>query len=209
MKMNILVLHSYELLHSALRELNSNGSTCITKSVDSIVDVFNLLETGSYDVAVVDQETYPDATKRIKAYCPVIVVSGSKDDAAVRKAAKDGATDFVWIGAKLARLAQALNIAKEGSQSEMGLQHIAFLSNELDMYKRTVAASGVNLSARETEVLVRITEGKTNAEIAGELDTSPGYVKILCNRMYEKLGLPGGHGSRPAAAVWAVREGVV
>jgi DNA-binding CsgD family transcriptional regulator len=55
------------------------------------------------------------------------------------------------------------------------------------------------LTAREREILRLVRDGKTNAEIAGELWVSPGTVKKHLEHVYEKLGVA----SRAAAAAAA------
>lgn len=55
------------------------------------------------------------------------------------------------------------------------------------------------LTAREREILRLVREGKTNAEIAGELWVSPGTVKKHLEHVYDKLGVA----SRAAAATAA------
>lgn len=56
-----------------------------------------------------------------------------------------------------------------------------------------------SLTAREREILRLVREGKTNAEIAGELWVSPGTVKKHLEHVYDKLGVA----SRAAAATAA------
>ena len=62
-----------------------------------------------------------------------------------------------------------------------------------------VAPAQAPLTAREREILRLVREGKTNAEIAGELWVSPGTVKKHLEHVYDKLGVA----SRAAAATAA------
>jgi DNA-binding CsgD family transcriptional regulator len=57
------------------------------------------------------------------------------------------------------------------------------------------------LTARETEILVLIARGLTNAQIAGELNVSPGTVRNHVTTILAKLGAA----NRTQAAAWAVR----
>jgi DNA-binding NarL/FixJ family response regulator len=59
------------------------------------------------------------------------------------------------------------------------------------------------LTERDREVLRRVVEGKTNAQIAAELYLSLGTIKQEVLRLYRKLGQP----NRVRLAVTAVREG--
>jgi DNA-binding CsgD family transcriptional regulator len=67
-------------------------------------------------------------------------------------------------------------------------------TNEAD-----AAETNTFLTAREREILRLVREGKTNAEIAGELWVSPSTVKKHLENVYDKLGVA----SRAAAATAA------
>lgn len=61
------------------------------------------------------------------------------------------------------------------------------------------------LTVREREILVRLTTGDTNKEIAKTLAISPGTVKVHIERILDKLGVA----DRTQAAVMAVRADLV
>lgn len=61
------------------------------------------------------------------------------------------------------------------------------------------------LSARETEVLQLVVEGKNNKAIASELGLSDGTVRIHLSHVFEKLGVH----DRTQAAIQAVQRGIV
>ncbi|MDP9836981.1 DNA-binding NarL/FixJ family response regulator [Neorhizobium huautlense] len=61
------------------------------------------------------------------------------------------------------------------------------------------------LTVREREILVRLTTGETNKEIARSLGIAPGTVKVHVERILDKLQVT----DRTQAAVMAVRAGLV
>ncbi len=61
------------------------------------------------------------------------------------------------------------------------------------------------LSARETEVLRLVAEGKSNKEIAATLGLSDGTVRVHLSHIFEKLGVH----DRTQAAMQAVQRGIV
>jgi DNA-binding CsgD family transcriptional regulator len=50
-------------------------------------------------------------------------------------------------------------------------------------------AAGVSLSWRQRQVLVGVAAGRTNAEIARELEISPRTVRMHCDALKVKLGV--------------------
>lgn len=59
-----------------------------------------------------------------------------------------------------------------------------------DVAPLPLARRGVSLSPRQRQVLVRVAAGCTNAEIAGELTISPRTVRMHCDALKLKLGVP-------------------
>lgn len=65
--------------------------------------------------------------------------------------------------------------------------------------------SGQTLTVREQEVLERIVAGRSNKEIASDLDISEATVKTHINSLLGKLGV----GDRTHAATVAIQRGIV
>ena len=75
---------------------------------------------------------------------------------------------------------------------------------------RTRSATGLDwpgrvegLSDREAEILALITQGKSNAEVAGTTYLSPNTIKSYVRTIYRKIGVT----SRTQAVLWGVRHG--
>jgi len=60
----------------------------------------------------------------------------------------------------------------------------------LEVAPLPVARPSVSLSRRQRQVLARVAAGRTNAEIAGELAISPRTVRMHCDALKMKLGVP-------------------
>ena len=75
------------------------------------------------------------------------------------------------------------------------------------MYKRQQYASAVErferLTAREREILIRLSQGETNAEIAKALHLAPGTVKVHVSAILRKTEAR----NRVEAALIALRAG--
>lgn len=75
---------------------------------------------------------------------------------------------------------------------------------------RTRSATGLDwpgrsegLSDRESEILALITQGKSNADVAGITFLSPNTIKSYVRTIYRKIGVS----SRTQAVLWGVRHG--
>ena len=65
--------------------------------------------------------------------------------------------------------------------------------------------SGADLTARETQIVGLIVEGRTNDQIAEELSLSPRTVHSHIASSFKKLGVT----NRTQLAVYALRNGII
>jgi DNA-binding CsgD family transcriptional regulator len=61
--------------------------------------------------------------------------------------------------------------------------------------------AGQNLTLRESQIVALVAEGKTNSQIALQLDISPNTVRAHLETVFLKLGIS----NRVELAVWVVR----
>jgi transcriptional regulator EpsA len=74
------------------------------------------------------------------------------------------------------------------AQVDMAFRKVVALKPATSAARRRTSPKSDNLSAREQEIIQWITEGKTNAEIAGLLGISAYTVKNHAQRVFRKLG---------------------
>lgn len=72
---------------------------------------------------------------------------------------------------------------------------------EVEFAPNTRAQTSLGISEREYEVLRLLAAGRSNKEIAGQLDVSPNTVKTHVARLFEKLNV-----SRRTEAIRSARE---
>ncbi|HET7718326.1 MAG TPA: LuxR C-terminal-related transcriptional regulator, partial [Acidimicrobiales bacterium] len=107
----------------------------------------------------------------------------------------------------LGRLEEARDEAK---QADALLERWAgWRVEELEAVRRRVGLGGPvsgpeALTRREREVVALLTEGLSNAELAGRLFISPKTAAVHVSNVLAKLGMA----SRTEVAAWAIREGV-
>lgn len=118
------------------------------------------------------------ARMRELADCPVAMLSGTAPPEVARRALKEGAAGF---------LPKTLNPIDMVAAVRDMLAGETYLPLEF-LTQSAGARSEINLTPRETDVLRGITEGKSNKEIARDLDIQEVTVKLHLKTLSRKLG---------------------
>jgi DNA-binding NarL/FixJ family response regulator len=126
----------------------------------------------------------------------ILMLSMHSEDTLVRQALDAGARGYVLKNANDLDLASAIkNVAAGKSVIDPQLQRAETLKGERD----------TALTARELEVLQHIVAGKSNKEIASELDLSVNTVSVHRANIMECLGIH----KTAELVVYAIRNGLV
>ena len=140
-----------------------------------------------------------DATRRILRVHPdtaILMLSMHSEDTLVRQALDAGARGYVLKNAMDLDLASAIkNVAAGLSVIDKQLQRVETLKGERD---------GA-LTARELEILQHIVAGKSNKEIASDLDLSVNTVSVHRANIMDRLGIH----KTAELVVYAIRNGLV
>jgi NarL family two-component system response regulator LiaR len=142
------------------------------------------------------------ATEVIRRELPdleVIALTSVLEDASVVGAIKAGAIGYLLKNTQADELCRAIRAAAAG-QVQLSPQVAARLMREVRAPEHPTS-----LTERETDVLCLLAGGKTNKEIALELQIGETTVKTHISNILSKLGVP----SRTQAALHAVRIGLV
>ncbi len=119
-----------------------------------------------------------------------------------------GAAGYLLKGASSQELLEALRVVMRGEvylSPRMTTLLVQHLLNQGQLPHPDEPAPQDVLSPRELEVLQRLAEGQTNAEIAAALVISPSTVQTHRARILEKLGLS----SRADLVKYALRHGLI
>jgi DNA-binding NarL/FixJ family response regulator len=132
----------------------------------------------------------------------VVALTSFGEDERVHAALEAGASGYLLKDADADEVAAAIRAAHRGE-----LQLDPAVARRLLSSLRATRAddSKVELTTREVEIVRLLGAGKTNKEIAGELEISERTARTHVSHILGKLGLS----SRTQAALWAVREGLV
>ncbi len=140
-----------------------------------------------------------EATRQILQAHPetaILMLSMHSEDTLVRQALEAGARGYVLKNASDLDLARAIKGVAAG-QSVLDPQ-----------VRRTETLKGEResaLTARELEILQHIVAGKSNKEIAGELDLSVNTVSVHRANIMDRLGIH----KTAELVVYAIRNGLV
>jgi DNA-binding NarL/FixJ family response regulator len=151
-----------------------------------------------------------EATRRIKRAVPhvqVVIWTVFGDDQHVFEAIKAGAVGYLLKDSPADELVEGIHAAARGES----LLHPAVAARVIQEFQRIRAATEdasdliCELTARETEILRLMAEGKRNREIADALFLSEKTVKNYISSILFKLQV----NSRTEAALLAVKRGLI
>jgi DNA-binding NarL/FixJ family response regulator len=151
-----------------------------------------------------------EATRRIKRALPhvqIVIWTVFGDDQHVFEAIKAGAIGYLLKDSPAAEIVDGIHAAARGES----LLHPAVARRVIQEFQRMRATAEnapeliCELTARETEVLRLLAEGKRNREIADALFLSEKTVKNYISNILYKLQV----NSRTEAALLAVKRGLI
>ena len=202
--MHILLIDDHQLFSSGLRVLLQELSPGVLISTAGTLAAA-VEKTDFFDLILLDLHL-PDATgfdglTRLKAHfeaTPVVVVSSEENPQRIRECVGHGAMGFIPKTASSADLFSALTLIL-GGETYLPPNCVAGLETRIGD-----AASGIHLSPRQREVLMKVIQGKSNKVIARELGISDHTVKSHVMAVLAVLGVS----NRTEAVYKAVAIGV-
>ena len=213
-KLRILLADDHTVMRSGLRALlERQHNLVVIGEADNGRDAVSLSSSLSPDVVVMDV-AMPllngiEATKSILKQSPstsIVMLSMHSDESYVMRSLNAGARGYLLKDSAAAELLSALDAVSSGK---------SFFSSAVrrllaEDYIRVLRQKGIVdsydlLTAREREILQLLAEGKTNKEVASDLNISPYTVETHRAHILEKLGL-----HTPAELIlYAVRKGII
>lgn len=146
-----------------------------------------------------------EATEKIIAEWPeakIIVVTSFLDDEKVYPALKAGATSYMLKTSKASEIAKAIR-STYGGQSILEPEVAGKMMNKMREEPASIAHE--QLTEREMEILLLISEGKTNQEIAEGLFIALKTVKVHVSNILGKLDV----NDRTQAVIYAFQHGLI
>ncbi|KPB04818.1 response regulator transcription factor [Bacillus sp. CHD6a] len=146
-----------------------------------------------------------EATKRIMEQWPeakIIIVTSFLDDEKVYPALEAGATSYMLKTSKASEIANAVRSTYKG-QSILEPEVAGKMMQK--MRRKTEILPHEELTNREMEILLLMTQGKTNQEIADELFIALKTVKVHVSNVLAKLQVQ----DRTQAVIYAFKHSLV
>jgi DNA-binding NarL/FixJ family response regulator len=203
-KISVLLVDDHALVRRGFRRMLDDDETLeVVGEASNGAEAVQLAEKLRPQVIVMDCQlpelTGVAATRIILRSHPetaILMLSMHSEDTLVRQALDAGARGYVLKNANDLDLASAIkNVAAGKSVIDPQLQRAETLKGERD----------TALTARELEVLHHIVAGKSNKEIASELDLSVNTVSVHRANIMERLGIH----KTAELVVYAIRNGLV
>jgi len=203
-KISVLLVDDHALVRRGFRRMLDDDETLeVVGEASNGAEAVRLAEQLHPQVIVMDCQlpelTGVAATRIILRSHPetaILMLSMHSEDTLVRQALDAGARGYVLKNANDLDLASAIkNVAAGKSVIDPQLQRTETLKGE-----RSTA-----LTARELEVLQHIVAGKSNKEIAAELDLSVNTVSVHRANIMDRLGIH----KTAELVVYAIRNGLV
>jgi DNA-binding NarL/FixJ family response regulator len=161
-------------------------------SVEVDVALYDTFAQGEADSSDLDLVLANPLAKKVAVYTWVF------DSAVVDAALAKGATGYLSKTLPASQLVAALERIHAGETV------VSSASRRVTVTGQDWPGRSEGLSARESEVLALITQGKSNAEIASTTYLSPNSIKTYIRSAYAKIGVS----SRTQAVLWGVQHGL-
>jgi DNA-binding NarL/FixJ family response regulator len=146
-----------------------------------------------------------ESTRRIRSRSSgveVVALTSFGDEQRVHAALEAGASGYLLKDSDADEVSAAIRAAHRG---ELPLDPAIARGLTSSLRAESRDGADTELTTRELEVLRLVGAGKTNKEIAAELQISERTARTHVSNILSKLGLA----SRTQAALWAVRQGLV
>jgi DNA-binding NarL/FixJ family response regulator len=210
----VLIVDDQDLVRAGLRGIlhRRYGFDIVAECADGAT-VLDAVRRTSPDVVLmdvrmpgVDGVAATTELRRESDRPPVLVLTTFDDDEILAAALRAGASGFLLKGAPAEDLQRAVRTVAAGDS----WLDPAVTARVLRAYRDAPVTAAADprleaLTSREREVLSRIGQGRTNAEIAAEFVLGEGTVKTHVNHIFTKLALR----DRAAAVVLAFDCGLV
>ena len=209
MEIRLLHVDDKDLIRTGIRSVLSDTSLHLVGSASTEDEAFSLAQERSHDVLLLNIQVKSfDGVQFLRKYTQqfprqkVIVLTSSNDPFFLCQAASLGVKDYILdsiAGLDLIQNIQNVYYEIGASLNDVWKQTLETLNSHQPQ------KISQKLTTREQEVLRFLVQGKSNKEIAAQLNVTADTIKEHLIRIFRKIDVH----DRTQAAVWAVRKGLV
>ena len=209
----ILICDDQELVCEGLKAiLGTSSEIDVVGMTNNGLEALEFIQEHEVDVVLMDLKmpimNGIQATKEIKEKYPavhILILTTYDADQWVLDAVRNGADGYMLKDAPRERLLQAIEEVQAGRTPVDSKVAGKLFEQIVRTPQKSPTTIGSNLTEREHEILILLSHGKSNAEIAESLFLSEGTVRNYVSSILEKLDVT----DRTQAAVIALRRGLV
>ena len=211
--MNLLLADDHDLVRDSLKVFIERDGEMSVTAVGSLDAAIEMAETRDVDIAVLDLRMPGmdgagsiDRFRAAHPEIPVLLMSGAAGPNDVARAVEAGAAGFVAKSSSAGSLVEAVRQILRG---ERVFDDSADLRDEADASPPGAsgpasAARPVALTRRERDVLRQLVRGRSNKEIARDLDLQEVTIKLHLRSVFRKLDVR----NRTEAVIAALARGL-
>lgn len=203
-KITVLLVDDHALVRRGFRRmLDDDAALQVVGEANNGMEAVQLASILKPQVIVMDCQLPEmnglEATRQILAELPdtaILMLSMHSEDTLVRQALEAGARGYVLKNAMDLDLARAIKEVAAGN---------SVLDPQVERPESLKGERGTGLTARELEILQHIVAGKSNKEIASDLNLSVNTVSVHRANIMDRLGIH----KTAELVVYAIRNGLV
>lgn len=211
-----MIADDQELIRESLKiVLESKPGLEVTAAVADGLEVIRSIRKNKPDIMLLDirmpRLDGVSCTKIIKEGYPdikIIILTTFDDDEYVFNALKYGASGYLLKGISMDSLVEAINTVYQGQamiNPDIASKVLKFFS-KLAGNNKTIHVPAENIKTvtkNEWEIIKEVSKGRSNKEIAKDLNFSEGTVRNYLSTILDKLELR----DRTQLAIWAIGRG--
>jgi len=203
-KITVLLVDDHALVRRGFRRMLDDDDVLeVIGEASNGAEAVQLAEKLKPNVIVMDCQLPEmnglEATRRILGTLPhtaILMLSMHSEDTLVRQALEAGARGYVLKNAMDLDLARAIKEVAAGK---------SVLDPQVERVESLKGERGAGLTTRELEILQHIVAGKSNKEIASDLNLSVNTVSVHRANIMDRLGIH----KTAELVVYAIRNGLV
>ena len=216
-KIKVLVAEDQELVRKSLEIILGNQDTIeLIGAVSNGQEVIRFIRESLPDIIIMDirmpKMDGVTCTRIIKDQYPqvkIIILTTFDDDEYIFKALRDGASGYLLKGISVDELITAIHKVYKGSAmiNEDIASKVVNLFADIAKSKLYIEVNELgkkDINTTEKKIIILVSQGLSNKEIAVELSLSEGTVRNYLSNILEKLNLR----DRTQLAIWAIQSSV-